>query len=170
MIRSAALGRKRKYYHPVDTWERWISEPIAGLPPGAIEAESMAGLPFGLSCVYFLVFCGDIVYVGATRCLKKRLPNHSPKVFHSVFYLPAAAADRFRIEREWIRKLVPKYNGQKRLMEMAWPFTSEEVREFRRAARRMGLTLNEWLRMEASKEARRVLVDAAAKRVLKRKG
>lgn len=62
-------------------------------------------------CVYFLVKDGDVVYVGRTASLVKRMKQHlHTKEFDSVFYVCVAEGDLETVEVEMITHLMPNLN------------------------------------------------------------
>jgi hypothetical protein len=64
------------------------------------------------SGVYFLVENNEVVYVGASSSVVKRIPNHmSNKRFSQAFFIPLPEEQILDIERSFIRVLKPRYNG-----------------------------------------------------------
>lgn len=67
--------------------------------------------------VYFLVSGDEVVYVGQTVCLLKRLADHFGRDIHTfgqfdrIFFLPTPAVDLLRVEAFWIAKLCPRLNS-----------------------------------------------------------
>lgn len=63
------------------------------------------------SCVYFLIDGCEVVYIGQTLTLLRRLADHvGKKAFTRVLYLPIMPCDLEVIERSLIERLCPKYN------------------------------------------------------------
>lgn len=68
--------------------------------------------PAAGSFVYLLVDNGEIVYVGQTRNLRRRLANHGDKQFDLVSWMEGVPNDqRLLIEKRLIRQYAPKHNG-----------------------------------------------------------
>lgn len=72
-----------------------------GLPPGA----SLPG-------IYFLMFDGEVVYVGKGVVVGARAIAHmkSDKRYDGFYFINCAIEELDRLERRWIRKLLPKHN------------------------------------------------------------
>jgi hypothetical protein len=68
----------------------------------------------GLGWIYFLAHKNEVVYVGQTIHGISRIRNHvsSGKRFDTVYYVEVGVAMLDETEREWIRRLRPRYNGQ----------------------------------------------------------
>ncbi len=69
--------------------------------------------------VYFLIDGDECVYVGGTRKLYHRIPQHEkgtrkhpPKTFDSVRYIHVEDSLLRETERFWIKELKPKYNSK----------------------------------------------------------
>ena len=68
--------------------------------------------------VYFLVDDGEVVHVGAAKCLVRRLADHFGKKakggwdFDSVQYIETTQDNLRQLERSWIRQIRPRYNKQ----------------------------------------------------------
>jgi len=74
---------------------------------GDLKAFHLVRIP----CIYFLVRGKDVVYVGKSTNLVKRLGKHlESKLFDSVFYLPVVTVDLDAVEKRHIRLLDPIYN------------------------------------------------------------
>jgi len=86
-----------------------------------------------MKCVYLLYNNGDIIYVGKTNNLDRRIYQHNvgnwfelPKDFDMVLsYIIQDKKRRTEIERELIKSFKPKYNGMR--AEPMLP-SDEEVR------------------------------------------
>lgn len=62
-------------------------------------------------CVYFLVRGNEVLYVGQTVNLGRRILAHRNVIpFERVFYLDVADVEMGAVERAWIRRLNPPYN------------------------------------------------------------
>lgn len=72
-----------------------------GLPPGA----SLPG-------IYFLMFDGEVVYVGKGVVVGARAIAHmkSDKRYDGFYFINCAIEELDRLERRWIRELLPKHN------------------------------------------------------------
>ena len=72
----------------------------------------MASPVHQVCCVYFLILAGELVYVGKTINLAKRLGRHlqDGKAFDSVSFLECKKRDLARLEMAYISSLKPKYN------------------------------------------------------------
>jgi len=86
--------------------------------------------PFGY--VYFLVYKGDVVYVGQSFSLSRRIISHArDKDFDDVFYIEVAENKLNETERMWIRKFNPLYNiahklpARKPIMRGDHPYRAE---------------------------------------------
>ena len=63
-------------------------------------------------CVYFLIRDGEIVYVGQSRQLPKRIESHrSDKKFDRVLFVRVSQSVIDQVERRLIIELAPEYNG-----------------------------------------------------------
>jgi len=64
------------------------------------------------SCVYFLCYEDEVVYVGQSTDLNIRSADHlsGAKIFDSIHYIPVALSELNRVEREFITLFNPKYN------------------------------------------------------------
>jgi predicted GIY-YIG superfamily endonuclease len=63
--------------------------------------------------VYFLCADAEVKYVGETVCVPRRVAQHvagKPR-FDSVFILPTPERKLLKVERHWIGKLMPEWNG-----------------------------------------------------------
>lgn len=61
--------------------------------------------------VYFLFDDDELVYVGQTACLGKRIYQHfKDKTFNNCFYLRTGDWEVIDVESTFIRLLIPKYN------------------------------------------------------------
>lgn len=65
-----------------------------------------------LDCIYFLFDDTKIVYIGQTRNLKWRIPNHFDKAWTHIRWIPCERAKMFYWEKRLIRYFKPKYNKQ----------------------------------------------------------
>ena len=61
-------------------------------------------------CVYFLVRCGRVVYVGQTVCLRSRLASHVDKHYDSVYFVRCKHDELDDLESHWITELLPELN------------------------------------------------------------
>ncbi len=63
-------------------------------------------------CIYFLILAGEIVYVGQTTNLIKRLGRHlqDGKEFDSYSVVECEKRDLLRLEMAYISELKPRYN------------------------------------------------------------
>lgn len=93
-----------------------VSKPLPALPfllPKQIEdlAEHLRELDVRVQCcVYFLVKGSQVVYVGSSTCLAKRIYGHKDKDFDRVFYLLVEADRMLDVEADFIRIFQPLYN------------------------------------------------------------
>lgn len=75
-----------------------------------------ASAPISSICgVYFLLSDGEIVYVGASRNIMRRVSQHlddDSKTFDSVSFIETSEQAMFRIESAYIEKFRPKLNEQ----------------------------------------------------------
>jgi len=61
--------------------------------------------------LYFLIYRGDVVYVGCSIDVLSRVCNHkSDKVFDYPVFLPCAKSKMLELEKMYIETLRPKYN------------------------------------------------------------
>ncbi len=61
--------------------------------------------------IYFLILDGELVYIGQSVDLRKRLANHEHH--YDVVFLLSIEMDRLNdVESEWIRRLAPRLNYQ----------------------------------------------------------
>lgn len=63
--------------------------------------------------IYFLIFEGEIVYIGQSICPLRRLGDHSTdkgKFFDAYVFVPCDWRDLSRLESVYIYKYQPKYN------------------------------------------------------------
>jgi len=64
-------------------------------------------------CIYFLCLNGDVVYVGQTTDLARRIVSHSDNqdmLFDRVFYLLMSKKHLLKIEAKFISALKPRFN------------------------------------------------------------
>lgn len=66
----------------------------------------------GIPCVYFLLLCEELVYIGKTTSLKRRLHAHKDKEFDSVSWVDCIEADLHKVERLNIEHHKPSLNKQ----------------------------------------------------------
>ena len=67
--------------------------------------------PPNVPVIYFLLFDGVVVYVGATRNPSKRIKIHrKTKDFDCIMYWPCTKENIERREQDWIAAFAPKYN------------------------------------------------------------
>src|SRR5688572_5027538 len=65
-----------------------------------------------LDCIYFLFDGPDLVYIGQTRNMKWRIPNHFDKVWTHVRWIPCERSKMFYWEKRLIKYFDPEYNIQ----------------------------------------------------------
>jgi predicted GIY-YIG superfamily endonuclease len=82
--------------------------------------------------VYFLICGGEVVYIGSTVDLAKRVSNHRRDMqFDSVLYLGCeSTADALNCERFWIKKAKPKHNVLRYRSDFMPPLLKEEKKRF----------------------------------------
>jgi len=61
-------------------------------------------------CVYFLVKKREVVYIGQSLNLLRRLAQHGEKDFDEVYYLPVSESEMITTEKVLIRDFNPKLN------------------------------------------------------------
>ncbi len=86
-----------------------LNRTLAGIDKGIKEYP----LGYLSPCVYFLCLDDEVVYVGRTVSLGKRIATHNEdksKLFDRVFYLPTAENDLESEESKFISSLKPKFN------------------------------------------------------------
>lgn len=69
---------------------------------------------FARSGVYFLFQGQEIVYVGQSADVLRRIGEHISdrlKVFDGVAFIPCQALNRVWMEEQYIKRLKPRYNG-----------------------------------------------------------
>jgi hypothetical protein len=87
-----------------------------GMPAGiehlAGEVSRMAAPGMIGPCVYFLLWGREVVYVGQSKDLHGRLCTHrrDNKLFDDVLYLPVTEHRLDEVERDLIKRLLPKLN------------------------------------------------------------
>jgi hypothetical protein len=81
------------------------------LPIGPIAVASFAQM--GRPGIYLLHLAGEVVYVGQAVNMRRRVSNHigeGVKEFDAVSFIPCDLDALGRLERAYIRKLIPRYN------------------------------------------------------------
>ena len=63
-----------------------------------------------LSGVYLLACKNEIVYVGQSVNIHRRIENHTHIKYDTVYYIPVTGDHRLVLEAYWIKKLKPLYN------------------------------------------------------------
>lgn len=63
-----------------------------------------------MTCVYFLLRSGRVVYIGQTINLRKRLPKHYKKRYDAVRWILCPKELLLHYESRWINRFKPKYN------------------------------------------------------------
>ena len=98
---------KHKYNQTLARKNEWHIE-----PQRLIEiAKDYKALVNSSKFVYFLIFQNEIVYVGLSDRVQKRLQEHAKdKVFDKVTWIRVNARDQKYIEAYYIKTLSPKYN------------------------------------------------------------
>lgn len=96
-------------------YQDWVRTLIPGT---ATTAVALCGEPWGgeqIAAVYFIIRSGEVVYVGMTSDLVKRIGNHrrGGRQFECVLFLPFGRWDSGRVfaERFWIARLLPCDNS-----------------------------------------------------------
>jgi hypothetical protein len=92
-------------------------EPGIPVLPTALAKSGKKSMEYAITqlppCIYFLCLDGEVVYVGRTINLAKRISTHGEdkgKLFDRVFYLPTAENDLEWVEVKFISLLKPQYN------------------------------------------------------------
>lgn len=111
------------------------------------------------SVVYFLIQNNEIIYVGASSSLIRRISRHASAAkidkehfFDSVAFIDVDQSRMLEIEKEWIEKLNTKLNGKKCSIHTRGKsrveFVAEviQVKKWEKAAERHGLALSGWIR------------------------
>lgn len=87
----------------LDIYNHKQDAPIDGFRPATFESTE--------SGVYLLMRDNEVVYVGQSKCVAKRVPSHfQDKQFDRVFYKPVSQSDLIDEERKWIEEFMPVYN------------------------------------------------------------
>lgn len=73
-----------------------------------------------MTCIYFLLDKGVVVYIGQTVNLRKRLPRHRKKRYNAVRWILCPKELLLHYESRWIKRSKPKYNGPKISREKGW--------------------------------------------------
>jgi len=137
-ILSECRDKEKRQYERIETLEGHVSVLRAYLeiediqaPPGLEEVKEALYplcLPSVRCGIYFLIHEGSVVYVGKSEYGPARILQHvGNKKFDQVFAMPCEKKDLLDREREWIDRLLPKYNVDfktmrlKRSTEMADP-------------------------------------------------
>ena len=81
------------------------------LAPMAAFLEELEHPQYG--CVYFLVRANRVVYVGQSKKIMGRIPEHmATKVFERVLYVRVPLGELGEVEGTFIRRFKPSYNKQ----------------------------------------------------------
>lgn len=93
-----------------------------------VSPESGIGIPnlraLAQSGIYFLLAEGEVVYVGQSVDMRRRVADHigdGLKVFDAVSFVPCHPDKLISVEAKFIRRYAPKYNlcGVARMAKLA---------------------------------------------------
>lgn len=81
-----------------------------------IQKHLQSGIP-KISGIYFLIYKGELIYIGSSDDIQKRFKTHRKYSFFkfdafTIYPLPYRSSGIIRTEMELIKKFKPKYNCQ----------------------------------------------------------
>jgi len=109
-----AISDGMKTDRPVFTINRLTAADVPRVPLELANIRRLAimEVPRPVSGVYFLCLAGVVVYVGQSKSVYSRVPNHTDKDFDSAFFVPIPEQWTHDIEQCFIVLLRPKYNKE----------------------------------------------------------
>ena len=97
----------RKYQDVLERINEWYVDPKKIVEASKKYEDVIKKSKF----VYFLIYRNEIVYVGLSDTLQRRLHQHTKdKIFDKVHWIRVEAKDQKYIEAYYIKTLNPKYN------------------------------------------------------------